>query len=69
MEPANNIECICISPAEDLIRAICMQSALGALIIGLLSFALIEVIVGWVRTYCLMVREREELKRNLHKIR
>ena len=67
MESANNIDCVCTSSAEDLIRAIRVQSALGALV-GLLSFTLIVVILGWVRTYCLMVREREGL-RNLHEVR
>ena len=68
MESANNIDCTCTSSAEDLIRAIRVQSALGALV-GLLSFTLIVVILGWVRTYCLMTREREGLRRNLHEVR
>ena len=48
MEPTDSIDRIC--PIEDLIRAIRIQSVLGALV-GLLSFTLVVVIIGWVRTY------------------
>ena len=58
---ANNMDCTCSS--EDLIRAICVQSILGA-IVGLLDFTLVVVIIGWARTYHLMVRGRGEARRN-----
>ncbi len=64
MKPTNNIDCTC--PIEDLIRAICIQSALGALV-GLLSFMLVVVTIGWVRTYFVM-RGRGEV-RNLYQVR
>ena len=51
MEPTNNIDCAC--SVEDLIRAIRVQSVLGALV-GLLSFTLVVVITGWVGTYLVM---------------
>lgn len=62
----NSMDCTC--SIEDLIRAIRVQSILGA-IIGLLSFTLVVVIIGWVRTYYLMVRGRGEARRNLHQDR
>ncbi len=64
MKPTNSIDCTC--SIEDLIRATCVQSALGALV-GLLSFMLVVVIIGWVRTYFVM-RGRGEI-RNLHQVR
>ena len=62
----NNMDCTC--SIEDLIRAIRVQSVLGA-IVGLLSFTLVVVIIVWVRTYYLMVRGRGEARRNLHQDR
>ncbi len=64
MKPNNSIDCT--SSTEDLIRAIRIQSALGALV-GLLSFMLVVAIIGWVRTYFVM-RGRGEV-RNLHQAR
>ena len=66
MEPTNNVDRSC--SIEDLIRAIRIQSALGALV-GLLSFTLVVVIIGWARTYYLMMRGRGEMGQNQHQIR
>ncbi len=62
----NNMDCTCST--EELIRAIRVQSVLGALV-GLLSFILVVVIIGWVRTYYLMMRGRRETRGNLHQVR
>lgn len=65
MEPTNNVDCTC--SIENLIRAIRIQSVLGALV-GLLSITLVVVIIGWVATY-FMMRGRREMGRNLHQVR